>query len=240
MRRRALEIVRVARSDSLVSRLHDAICSNRRVIVSPTMYKHTAVTDRAKREMVERSAGVRLFTSWDKPAKGGAGPPHPCELDPKTLGKTTHSQVPKDIAACRLTYAGNWSLMVERRRGTARFMAVCGFFDCGGGGEAPLERDVKHVNLCEYGRSVATTEGRTRGRLKYLFSGTFAAGRREDGKVRVFVNARSGTWALAKRVLALAGHDIGNVDDAVAQFARPRVARVVRKALGKATMAFSI
>ena len=68
----------------------------------------------------------------------------------------------------------------------------------------------------------------------YLFSGTFVAGAGRGHVPRVLVNARSGTWAMAKRLLlgSTRGTDEAALDLAVVELARPKVARIVRRVVG--------
>jgi hypothetical protein len=244
------KVERFATTESASSRVYDATCSNLRIIVSPTLYPHVTFSERAKRDLAEKAAGVRIFTSWDardsrdsrdaRDAFGGRPRgPSPCKLDAESLGRVTLSQVPREILlSSGATYAGNWAIMVNTGAAPSsprRYLTVCGFFDCGlHGPEHDTERFVKHVNLCEYGRSIK--EG-----LIYLFSGTFAAS--GDGgtsagppsRARFFVNARSGTWAIAKKILAFSGRagsvDATDLDRAVVDLAKPKVVNVVRRAL---------
>ena len=223
-----------------IAKLYDAVCSQYRLMVSPKLYPYLAFTEAAKREMAERAGGIRIFTSRDDvkarvTAISSIPRPATCKLDAASLGRTTLAQVPPDIAVCDRTYAGNWAILVRRGEGHSsrnRYLTVCGFFECGAGKKAHglgRERFVKHVNLCEYGRTLDSSA-----EFVYLFSGTFVAGAGRGHVPRVLVNARSGTWAMAKRLLLgnTMSIDEAALDLAVVELARPKVARIVRRVVG--------
>ena len=229
-----------------VARLYDSVCSHARVLVSPKLIPYATLSAAALGSL-DRAGGLRIFSS-DDDARGetsvrratvAASTPPTCPLTLRTLGRTTRDQVLQRpvFFDCQRTYAGNWAILVRRSTATPavapKYLTVCGFFECFGRNRFDTERLVKHVNLCTYARM------RHRSAYAYLFTGTFVAGASRGRRTEVLVNTRSGTWALAKHLLAADTASIfehsryDDIDSAVATFARPKVSAIVRNAIGR-------
>ena len=209
-------------SDSYTARLYDRACSQLRFVVDPTLV--------ARASALEELGGVRIFSSDDRREDVGRRvPPPTCPLTKGTLGRWTMAQVRSErpsLLGAERTYVGNWAILVRRPGQTGpKYVTVCGFYEggarkgFGSGSRRKHERLVKHVHLCTYARN-------RRADYAYLFTGTFVAGASGTKGFDVLVNARSGTWALAKHVLTLGGveYDDGGLDAAATAFAAPRVA----------------
>lgn len=216
-------------SDAIGSRMYNAACSQVRFVIKPTHLTSMSA--------LEAIGGTRIFSSEDG-VRALAAPP-PCRLTVETLGNATMAEVSASrvhrslLKKAIATYVGNWAVMVRRKGASSgpKYVTVCGFFQDGSDGAEAIgghERLVKHVHLCTYARLRHPDH-------VYLFTGTFVAGVSSGGRCDVLVNARSGTWALAKRILAASGAGISTGDDLdaeVTRFAEPMVTKVVKRALG--------
>lgn len=228
----------LVRSDSAAAVVYDAACSHGRLALTPAAFPFSTLSDAAMRTLT-RAGGVggnRIFdsTSAETPSAMRRPPPPTCKLSLRTLGRATLAEVRDAWGADRrpdpsATHVGNWAIMVRKGRSDKpKYLTVCGFFDCNRHRTRGLgpEKLVKHMNLCTFARSREPTD------YAYLFTGTFVVDRSTPTRPRILVNTRSGTWAMAKYVLALTIGDLGrDVDAAVTRFAAPRVRAVVREAL---------
>ena len=247
MIRRRLE--ELARSGTPLARVYDNVCSHLRMALSPLSFPYSTLSASAMQALAG-IGGKRIFSSVnsEEGKKTARKPPPMCRLDKKTLGRATLEQA---RATLRLradddgvaTYAGNWVIMVrrhDRRSAGPKHVTVCGFFECDGRRTRGIgrERLVKHMNLCTYARARHGAD------YAYLFSGSFAAAATATSRrLDVMVNARSGTWAMAKRIVALEGSlelpdDDDVLDAVVTAFAAPRVRAVVVRALGMTIRTF--
>lgn len=240
---RLMRIERVVKESSFASDVYDAACSHLRILLSPGSFKFSTITQSALQQLAGLG-GMRIFSDAPESRGGDRGGREvtPCAPSRRTIGRSTMEQIRRSAAdrwmlKADRAYVGNWAVMVRRGAGSAsqpRYLTVCGFFECDGRKTHGLgpERLVKHMNLCTYARESFGSD------YMYLCTGTFVAGIKEpDGKVRVLVNARSGTWAMAKRFLAISGdipaddaEDAALDADAV-RFAAPRVTRILRRLL---------
>ena len=235
------------RVDQLVSEgglsasLYNRICSSTKALLKPDNLIDATFTQAAVDELL---ANDRIFSDYGgkRASRTDAKPvPQPCAMTVRTLGTSTLADVRRKesaaLAAKAHHHAGNWVVM--RRPGVPKddaraYVTLCGFYDCRRpSAKAPgarIERLVKHMNLCRY----ATEKDET---LRYLTSGTFVAGcdGPADRKPEVLVNARSGSWAMAKAFLRASGTttdaELDKIDDQVVRFASAKVRRVVLGAL---------
>ena len=242
---------------SVASAVYNEVCSGTKVLISPSSWADSTFSDAAVKELLGTH---RIFTDLTGPAARrraeGGDWPTPCEPSARTAGSYTLAQVRGNarLSGKAHMFFGNWVVM---RRAEAEALpahvTVCGFYDCGSGGgrsssgsssgsstgtgssERPapprVERLVKHMNLCRYAKELASPS------LRYVASGSFAVGTDGpgDGAPELVVNARSGSWALAKAYLyaigRLDGADASGIDGDIAAFAAPKVRAVVARAL---------
>lgn len=243
----------LARERSPLSLVYDTACSQIKAFFSPSNLASSTLSEGALAKLTSLT-GLRIFDSTTVRALAPGHPvPHACKVRKSIAGATTAAAAKADPAfraklasssGLGASYVGNWALLVRRvdaprMSASPTHLAVVGFMDCGGGREGPRprtllgpERLVKHMNLCTYARR------RHGERYHYLFTGAFAAAvdRPGDPEPRVIVNARSGSWALAKKLMTYYGHirpdeSDAEVDAAVVAFATPFVSDIVQRVL---------
>lgn len=220
--------------------------------VTPENFRSLTLTDAAKAELTALR-GARIFDTsmllLAKPPPHAPRVPATCPLDKRVLDGHTYRQILRSPALTRraLKWAGSWVVFVRRgavgrggkgkegkKEGKPKYVASCGFYDCGGGSD--VDRLVKHMNLCvEHANNRGHGGGHDYG---YMCSGTFVAAAdriplgKDDSDPAVLVNLRSGSWAMAKVLLRLAGRfpsDLtdAELDDRMAAFAERHVRPVV-------------
>lgn len=221
----------------LTASLYNRVCSSTRALFKLGNLPEATFTQAAVNELL---ANDRIFSDYSgrRATKTDGKPvPKPCTVNAQTLGTSTIAEVrglPALVAKAH-HHAGNWVLM--RRQGVpsddARaYVTICGFFNCGRqrSVEPRVERLVKHMNLCRY--AIEKEEG-----LRYLTSGTFVVGSDgpADHRPELLVNARSGSWAMAKALLRISGTsteaELEKMDGQVVRLAKARVRHVVLRAV---------
>ncbi len=241
---------------SVASAVYNEVCSGTKVLLSPASWADSTFSDAAVKELLgthriftdlpsvpsvrmQRMHRMHRMHRMQRAAEGGDWPT-PCEPSARTAGSYTLAQVRGNarLSGKAHKFFGNWVVM--RRVGAPEaalpaHVTVCGFYDCGsegtGSGAPRVERLVKHMNLCRYAKELASPS------LRYVASGSFAVGTDGpgDGAPELVVNARSGSWALAKAYLyaigRLDGEDASGIDGDIAAFAAPKVRAVVARAL---------
>lgn len=231
---------RLVSDGGIVATLFNQVCSSAKALLSPAnladvTFSEEAVAQLMANERIFSDIGVggrrsrKVSRIDDKPV------PQPCAITARTVGTATLGEYRRDesLAAKQRQHAGNWVVM--RRPGVSdpdrAYVTVCGFYDCKSRSpDARIERLVKHMNLCRY----ATERDDS---LRYLASGTFVLGTDgpEDRMPALLVNARSGSWAMAKVLLQSSGTlseaDLARLDGQVSRFVRSRVKKLVTEAV---------
>ena len=236
----------VARGD-LSSTLYNQVCTGTKALLAPANIGDATFT-RAAVDLVLASqrihssdGGAKGRSSSSSSSSSSDDPPCSCKATRRTLGAHTAAEVRRTprLLAKRQLFAGNWVILRRPRATSAphrdpRYVTVVGFYDCcarrSGAPPVRIERFVKHMNLCRFARERSDS-------LMYMASGSFVVGTDgpRDAAPELLVNMRSGSWAMAKTFLYVAGlldsAQSDEVDAQLAAFARPRVAAVARAAL---------
>jgi len=250
--------------DGIIASAYATTCSRAKALFAPTNLLHATFSESALSEL-DGQRGQRVFTSvmMKERAAVQTKPIPTCTIigaqapgDTRRLALSDSEVRARAGVAGSLTYAGNWVLMVckegrERPPGKLdKHVAVIGFFDCpppppqargrvtSPGGDDP-ERMVKHMNLCTRAHRESWSDEYT-----YLFSGSFVAcayasmpSASEKAPPAVAMDANSGSWALAKRVLFASGllhpdeDTDATLDAAAVAVAGPLVREVIAYAL---------
>jgi hypothetical protein len=250
-----------ALGDGVAASAYATTCSRAKAFFAPTNLLHATFSESALSEL-DGQRGQRVFTSvmMKERAAVQTKPIPTCTIigaqvpgDTRRLALSDSKVRARAGVAGSLTYAGNWVLMVckeghERPPGKLdKHVAVIGFFDCpplpqargrvtSPGGDDP-ERMVKHMNLCTRAHRESWSDEYT-----YLFSGSFVAcvsmpSSSKKAPPAVAMDANSGSWALAKRVLFASGlmhrdeDTDGALDAAAVEVAGPLVREVIAYAL---------
>lgn len=214
-----IDKITTALSNSRLLRIaYDLTCS-RLKMVSRSNFRHAAVTPSARTQLLEL-VGRRIFTSGDTVVRRRPRI-QPCPLTPEVLGDYTYQQVMSSVTLRNSEiYAGSWVIFVRLDQDIPTYHTVVGFFDPSK--PADPENGVKHMNLCYIARNLGGKQ------WTFLASGTFVV-----GKTQLLVNARSGSWLMAKTLLrkatVLSSSEYDRIDNAVVRFAQRHVGPIMSR-----------
>ena len=215
-----IDKITTALSNSRLLRIaYDLTCS-RLKMVSRSNFRHATVTTSAKKQLLTQ-VGRRIFTSGDGTTRRRPRI-QPSPLTPDMLGEYTYHQVMSSPTLCNSEiYAGSWVIFVRSSQDDGpTYHTVVGFFDPNN--PTDPENGVKHMNLCYIARKLGGKQ------CTFLASGTFVV-----GKTQLLVNARSGSWFMAKTLLrkanVLSASEYDRVDKAVVRFAQRHVGPIMNR-----------